>query len=664
MKKQIFIIVILLFILVGCKNKAIDQYTMCFIDDDGVIIDSYNIDEDEIIRVPNYHINKHDQEYDYIFNGWLGLEKGDVATKNETFVASYVKTKRLYEIIFEANGGTLVEGKSLQHLEYQEMPITPVFEKEDCVFIGFDVEVDKVTTDTTYIAQYRKLTISKISSLDLVSEIKFGWNFVRGVSQKYDDGAIFDELLKVGINAIQVPINWCTYSDDDFNIDIDTLIRLQEIVDAAVERDMYIIIGSYDSYDDTWATLNYNNYKKLMATTVKIWTQIGEYFEGYDEHLLFEYLNEPRDYVTNDTVGYTEAISNILNDANQLFVDTIRNLGGNNKYRHLLITTYWSTFSQKIINDFIIPDDERVIINLHNYAPFKLVHDNSYTTTSWSEKAADYQIELQNDMKMIYDNFISKQIPVLLTEFASRDKNNTPERAKWLRYYLSLAENYGLPCFWWDTGTYTTETSQTFSLFDRADNTWLFPELTEVIEEIFVQKEILPFYKEANQTTYYMGEEAIFPQEMTNLLTGEKENITLEYDSNFFEVIENKIWPKKLGKSVLSFTINDYTYYYQVNILASYRKITADFGLKTEKNDQNIQQCYITTKGNDTSRLLYDWYSSDESIIRINIYSSISILKDGTVGIIAIHKETGAVGVLEIVIENGVIVSQNSNFID
>ena len=97
------------------------------------------------------------------------------------------------------------------------------------------------------------------------------------------------------------------------------LARVKEVVDYCVDNGMYAIINTH--HDEDW-----EKDTSKIATFEKLWKQIATYFEGYDEHLVFEGMNEVS-CSTSDAMTY-----------NQAFVDTVRATGGNNKDRLLICT--------------------------------------------------------------------------------------------------------------------------------------------------------------------------------------------------------------------------------------------------------------------------------------------------------------------------------------
>ena len=185
-----------------------------------------------------------------------------------------IKENKIYCVTFDSDEGTLISGKEVQYLAYNEFPQTPVFYKDGYEFIGFDKEIEAVTNDVVYKAVYQKLTINKISSTELIKDITGGFNFV----DYYDDykslngniEPMIKTLKQSGFNIVSLPINWYEYMNEDYDIDEDVLIVTKKIVDTLLEYNFYVIITSYDSYEDAWSSLNYFQYDKTVEIMKKL----------------------------------------------------------------------------------------------------------------------------------------------------------------------------------------------------------------------------------------------------------------------------------------------------------------------------------------------------------------------------------------------------------
>ena len=77
-------------------------------------------------------------------------------------------------------------------------------------------------------------------------------------------------------------------------------------------------------------------------------------------------------------------------------------------------------------------------------------------------------------MQSIQELFLDKGIPVVISEFGSRDKGNLDERLKWTDYFVESAKKKDIPLIWWDDGN-------EFRLIDRHHGNWVFDELVDLL---------------------------------------------------------------------------------------------------------------------------------------------------------------------------------------
>ena len=73
-------------------------------------------------------------------------------------------------------------------------------------------------------------------------------------------------------------------------------------------------------------------------------------------------------------------------------------------------------------------------------------------------------------------------------------------------------------------------------------------------------------------------------------------------------------------------------------------------------------ECFIISSNHDDSRLGYDWSSTNEGVLTVSSYSTLTIVGDGTCSIICKHKTNGYVGILDITVENKQIVNWSSRY--
>jgi endoglucanase len=362
-----------------------------------------------------------------------------------------------------------------------------------------DTETDEVVENPdvlTEVEQPKEVLqeIRDIPSVDLVKEIKIGWNLGNTLDatagsglgsetswgNPYTTKELIDAIKAAGFNTLRIPTTWEKHlgMSPDYIIDEAWLNRVQEIVDYGRANDMFVIINMHH---EEWHFPSYENEKAAVDILTKVWKQIADRFENYDEHLIFEALNEPRQKGTNfEWNGGNEEGRDVINKFNAAFVATIRSAGGNNPLRHLMIPPYAASASTQAWSNFIVPEDDKIIVSIHAYTPYNFTL-NKTGTAEWSSTNSNDTKDIDSLMKNIYNNFISKGTPVILGEFGSMNKNdNVAARVDWAEYYISKATEKGIPCSWWDNGAFVGS-GENFGLIDRYSLTWKYPEVVDAL---------------------------------------------------------------------------------------------------------------------------------------------------------------------------------------
>ena len=169
------------------------------------------------------------------------------------------------------------------------------------------------------------------------------------------------KVKAAGFKNIRIPVSYLKKigSGPDYTIDSAWLNRIQEVVDYAISQDMYVMINmhgdGYKTVVGSWLIVDAKDQDSIKEKYKKVWQQIANKFKNYDEHLIFESMNEEFDGDWDDPKP--EDYAN-LNAYNQIFVDTIRQTGGNNSARWLLIPGWNTNIDYTVGNyGFVIPTD-------------------------------------------------------------------------------------------------------------------------------------------------------------------------------------------------------------------------------------------------------------------------------------------------------------------
>lgn len=349
-----------------------------------------------------------------------------------------------------------------------------------------------------------RVTVTKKSSVnggsstykdanEFVSQINVGWNLGNSLDSagSWINGdlehetawgnvkttkKLIDTVKKAGFNTVRIPVSWGGHMDANGKVSTVWMDRVQEVVDYAYDNDMYVILNVH--HDNGTFPLD----EKTEAATTKkyknLWKQIAERFKDYDEKLIFEGRNEPStDGSAKQWTGGTKAEWEVMNRMYKVFVSAVRESGGNNKTRFLMIAPYAATStSYQAMTALEIPDD-RIIVEVHVYNPYNLALNGDMSYKNFDK---DGQKELDWVLDNINKAYVSKGIPVIIDECGFTNKGNNDERIKAYKYMITKAKSYGIPCVIWDNGG-TGEGGEKFGFINRTTCEWYFPDLIKAI---------------------------------------------------------------------------------------------------------------------------------------------------------------------------------------
>jgi len=338
------------------------------------------------------------------------------------------------------------------------------------------------------------MPFNDITAIQLTANIKVGWNLgntfdavmfgsnptVSELETAWGNPVTTKEnitaIKNAGFNAIRIPVSWtkCADSNSDYKIRDDWMARVTEVVNYAVDNDMYILLNTHHDM------FKFTKKEKTASITMfrKIWGQIAYNFQNYNEKLIFEGLNEPRTYGSSaEWSGGTTIEHKYLNEHYKVFVETVRACGGNNDKRFLILNTYAASGLSTAMSALTIPADtaqNKIIISYHAYEPNDFALNKNNSVTTWNRNRPSDTSTITGRIVLAYNLFIKNGIPVIIGEFGAIDKDNEPTRADWVEFYVNSAMQSGIKCFWWDDGG-------DFKLFNRHNNTFYYPQIKDGI---------------------------------------------------------------------------------------------------------------------------------------------------------------------------------------
>lgn len=324
---------------------------------------------------------------------------------------------------------------------------------------------------------------------------------------------LIQSVKAAGFKSIRIPVSYFAKIDDDkdYTIDSKWLDRVQEVVNYCIKNDLYAVINihgdGYNTIDGSWLLCNGKDQTEIKKKYKKVWKQIAERFKNYDEHLLFESMNEEFDGSYSEP--NKEYYQNI-NDYNQIFVDTVRKTGDNNTKRWLIIPG-WNTNIDYTAGDYgfklptdqyrdksIDKEEQRIMISVHYYSPWDFCGGENCVITQWGNEADDPsktsttcdETYMKNQLNLMKTTFADKGYPVFIGEYGSIDKTSYDSENEYYRAYFArklcqLSRKNGCIPMYWDNGYNGVHG---FGLFDRTTCEITQPVIIDAIMEGFGQK--------------------------------------------------------------------------------------------------------------------------------------------------------------------------------
>ncbi|HSH93831.1 MAG TPA: cellulase family glycosylhydrolase, partial [Roseimicrobium sp.] len=255
-------------------------------------------------------------------------------------------------------------------------------------------------------------------------------------------------LARLGFKSVRLPVAWDTYADEG-KITRQQFERIEEVVDWILDAEMFCVLNihwdggwinsaSQERFPETHHTFSPEAEKKFPS----YWNQIARRFEDKGEKLIFEGFNEESNF---ENEGSMEKAYETLNKVNQIFVDTVRQSGGNNAHRLLIIPGYTTDIDKTCQKDYRLPKDTvpgKLFISVHYYTPWPFVglsEDASYAKmeTTWGSKEDVKQL---NELFDRMEDFCKRRdVPGYIGEFSMCSEKERESGIRWTTAVFNAA---------------------------------------------------------------------------------------------------------------------------------------------------------------------------------------------------------------------------------
>ena len=281
-----------------------------------------------------------------------------------------------------------------------------------------------------------------------------------GWGQSVTTQSLMNMMKNAGFGAIRVPVSWGVHMDADGKVYEEWMNRVNEVVDYVLNAGMYCIINiHHDTGADeelAWLVASPEGYARERQKYENLWKQIALRFRDYDQRLLFESYNEMLDesrswcfasyalgYDANAAVGAYQAI----NDYAQSFVDVVRETGGNNAVRNLVVNTYgacngagdWNSHLQDPLKNMKMPVDkvkDHILFQVHSYPKI--------------DDLAAMEREVTQMLDDLETYLVSQGGPVIVGEWGTFSENPTLENyCHYAKWFVSECKRRDIGTFHW-----------------------------------------------------------------------------------------------------------------------------------------------------------------------------------------------------------------------
>jgi endoglucanase len=242
-------------------------------------------------------------------------------------------------------------------------------------------------------------------------------------------------LASAGFRTVRVPVCWTDHADRAGTIEPAFFKRVEAVVDEVLDSGLEAVVNVHH-FDAVHA--DPLGHTELLT---HLWRQIAARFADRPAALAFELLNEPRPPMT----------SNAWNDLAAVALSAVREV---DRDRRVIIGPAAAN-TLDALDDLQLPDDDRIVLTFHYYAPFRFTHQGA-----WWEPGSDAWLGTRwgsdHDHAVVSADLTRAAAwgrehgrPVFLGEFGAHCNAHRPSRLAWTEWVRREAERLGIGwCYW------------------------------------------------------------------------------------------------------------------------------------------------------------------------------------------------------------------------
>jgi endoglucanase len=350
--------------------------------------------------------------------------------------------------------------------------------------------------------QGRAVTVRPHNAMTTVAAMQPGWNLGNTLDAIPDETSwgnplvtksLFDTVRAEGFRSVRIPVTWTGHQGaaPDYTVDPAFMSRVKQVVDWALADDLYVILNvHHDSWQ--WISSMPTDHDGVLNRFTRTWSQIAGTFKAEPDRLVLESVNEPQFTGTTDAQA-----APLLDELNTSFHTVVRQSGGNNAGRYLLLPTLGDSPTQAGMDSLATTiqslNDPHLIASVHYYGfwPF------SVNIAGYTRFDSATQQDMATDFALMHSEFVAKGIPVVLGEYGllsypDYTQPETVEHGEALKYFEALGDQArvnGVTTELWDAGSFVNRTTlqqRDPALFAQIASSWATRSGTASSDDVFL----------------------------------------------------------------------------------------------------------------------------------------------------------------------------------
>lgn len=229
---------------------------------------------------------------------------------------------------------------------------------------GSEPDEDNTAEAKEHISDRMRRGINISGPLEAAGEVNYSsWIF---------DISYYETIADAGFDHVRIPVNFAHHIGEapEYYIDTEFLRAVDLSVNNALDAELIAVIDFHG-----WAGRLASDFEGNKECFYKIWEQLAERYQSYPEELMFELINEPNKPISNGQL-------------NELQLEAVRRIRRTNPTRTIALATNENNGTWNLWNTQVPPNDENLIISIHNYNTMNFTHQgaNWLAGNPYSEK--------------------------------------------------------------------------------------------------------------------------------------------------------------------------------------------------------------------------------------------------------------------------------------